>query len=126
VEKTLALVLAELVDYDRLLAIESPEDCATVVSSFREGVRVAVGDAGRAVADGEARVWVIVPGADRGRALALGATLADAVRARPAWRGAPLVAAVGVAVLGEDGADVDGLIDAAEVAMFSSAAGGLP
>ena len=129
---TLAVVLAELVDYDRLLATESPEDCAAVISRFRDAIRVGLDDRGRgfdpgrAIADGEARVWAILPGADRARALAVGAAVADAVRAAPPWRGAPLVAAVGVAVLGEDGADAGALVDAAEVAMFSSAAGGPP
>lgn len=123
-EQGLALVLAELVDYDRLLATESPEDCAKVVSRFRDAVRAGIGDAGGTVADGEARVWAIAPRADRERGLALGAAVADAVRAAPPWRGAPMLAAVGIAVLGDDGRDARSLIEAAEEQMFASAAGG--
>jgi hypothetical protein len=121
-EGTLAVVLAELVDYDRMLAVESPEDCATVVSRFREAVRGAMAGTGRAVDDGDARAWAIAPDAGRPEAVALGARIAEAVREAPSWRGAPLVAAVGVAMLGEDGEDAESLINAAEEAMFRSAA----
>jgi GGDEF domain-containing protein len=122
----LTIVLAELIDYDRMLAIESPEDCATVVSRFRDAFRGAVAGTGRALDDGESRGWVIARGAGRAQGEALAARIAEAVREAPPWRGAPLAAAVGIAVLGEDGADAGALIDAAEEAMFGSAAGASP
>ena len=48
--------------------------------------------------------------------------IAEAVREAAPWRGAPLAASVGVAVLGEDGRSPDELIDAAEEARFAAAA----
>ena len=47
------------------------------------------------------------------------------MRAREPWRGAPLSASVGVAVLGEDGRSAEELIDAAEQARFAAAAEGV-
>ncbi|MGH2876010.1 MAG: hypothetical protein ACRDNJ_05425, partial [Solirubrobacteraceae bacterium] len=43
----------------------------------------------------------------------------------PAWRGAPLTATVGVAVLGEDGRTSGELMEAAEEARLDAAAGGV-
>ena len=122
--KSLALLLAELVDADRMLAVEEADECEALLAAFRAAVRNAAGP--RAVVDdGEARAWVIAPGADRDRALALGAEIVDAVRDARRWRGAPLAASVGVAVLGEDGDDARALIEAAEQAMFAAAASGI-
>jgi GGDEF domain-containing protein len=42
-----------------------------------------------------------------------------------AWRGAPLTVSIGVAVLGEDGADSDELIGSAEQARLAAAADGV-
>src|SRR5438270_4262533 len=78
-QERLTVVLAELVDYDRLLAIESPEDCSTVVSGFRRAVREAAGSGGRVTTDGEARAWVIAAGAGRREAEAVKARIAEAV-----------------------------------------------
>jgi GGDEF domain-containing protein len=74
---------------------------------------------------GDGRAWVIAPGAGREGAGELGARIATAVRDARRWRDAPLVAAVGVAVLGEDGSDAEALIEAADRAMFAAAASGI-
>ena len=76
------------------------------------------------VDDGDARAWVIAPGSGREAADALGASVDAAVRAGPGWRGAPLIASVGVSVLGEDGEDAEALLEAAERSMLAAAAGG--
>ncbi len=64
---------------------------------------------------------------DTGRpgAQALGARISEAVRGGPQWRGAPMVASIGIAVLGEDGRTPSELIEAAEEARFAAAAGGV-
>lgn len=121
----LAVVLAELVDADRLLAVEDARDCAAVLARFRAAVRQAAGPDRPVVDDGEARAWAIVPAGDRAAALALGTRVAEALAAAPPWRGAPLRAAVGVAVLGEDGEDAAALIEVADEAMLAAAAGGI-
>jgi hypothetical protein len=118
----LALLLAELVDAGRMVSIE-PE-FPEVMARFLAAVEGAAGAGRVMVGDGEGRAWVIAAGADRGRAEALASRIAAAVREAPPWRGAPLVASVGVAVLGEDGEDVAGLIEAAEQAMLGVAARG--
>src|SRR5205807_6026118 len=76
----LALVLAELVDADRLLAVEPAEECAAVLAGFREAVRAAAGPERPVLDDGEARAWVIAAGIDAAQALALGARIGEAVR----------------------------------------------
>ena len=124
-DEPLALVLVELVDADRMLAVERADGCAAVLARFGEAVRGGVGPELTVVDHGEGRAWVIAPGADRDRALALGSRIGSAVRAAPPWRGAPLAGAVGVAVLGEDGEDGGSLIAAAEEAMFAAAAAGI-
>jgi GGDEF domain-containing protein len=121
----LALLLAEPVDADRVLAVESAADSATVLATFREAVRHAAGPERQVLDDGDARAWVIALGADREQAVELGSQLAAAVRDAAPWRGAPLGASVGVAVLGADGDDAGTLIEAAEQAMFAAAAAGI-
>lgn len=122
---SLSLVLAELGDADRMLAVEAADDCATLLAGFREAVHRSVGKAGQVLDDGETRAWVISPGAGSAQAGALAASIAAAVRERPHWRGAPLTATLGVAVLGSDGEDAGALIEAAEEAVFAAAAGGI-
>jgi GGDEF domain-containing protein len=134
-DEPLALVLVELVDADRMLAVEDADECAAVLARFGEAVRGAVGGGAgavggaggeRAVIDtGEGRCWVIAPGAPRERAPALASQIAAAVREAANWRGAPLAASAGVAVLGEDGDDAGALIAVAEEGMFAAAAAGI-
>ena len=124
-DEPLAVVLVELVDADRILAVERAGECAAVLARFGEAVRGAAGPELTIVDEGEGRVWVIAPGAGRDGALALGSRIGSAVRAAPPWREAPLAAAVGVALLGEHGEDGGSLIAAAEESMFAAAAAGI-
>ena len=124
-DEDLALLLAELVDADRMLAVEAPEECAAVLSEYRGAVRRAAGAERSVIDDGEARTWVIAPGLDREQAVGLGSRIASSVRDAARWRGVPLGASVGVATLGEDGEDAGALIEAAEEAMFAAAACGI-
>jgi GGDEF domain-containing protein len=122
---SLSLLLAELGDADRVLAVEPADEFAGVLARFREAIHHSVGAAGEVIDDHEARAWVIAPGAGSDQARALAASIAAAIRGGPRWRGAPLTAALGVAVLGQDGEDAAALIEAAEEAMFAAAAGGI-
>jgi GGDEF domain-containing protein len=124
-DELLALVVVELVDADRMLAVEHADECAAVLARFGGAVREGVGPKLTVVDEGEGRAWVIAPGVDRDGALALGSRIGSAVRAAPPWREAPLAGAVGVALLGEDGEDGASLIAAAEESMFAAAAAGI-
>jgi GGDEF domain-containing protein len=119
----LALLLAELVDAGRILMVEDAEVSARTLADFQSSIRAAAGGE-RVLDDGEARSWVIGYGADREAAAALGARVAAAVRTGPGWRGAPLLASIGIAVLGEDGEDAESLLEAAERSMLAAAAAG--
>jgi GGDEF domain-containing protein len=107
-----------------MLMAEDEREAARMVAEFRAAIRSVAGPGRVVVDDGDARAWMIVPGADRDAARALAASVAGAVRAAPEWRGAPMLASVGVAVLGEDGDDAEVLLDAAERSMLAAAAGG--
>lgn len=121
----LALLLVELEDSDRMLAVEPAHESAARLERSAAAVRAAVIPSELVIADGTARVWVIAPDADRTAAQRLGARVAGAVRDSGSWHGAPLRASVGVAVLDEDAGDAAGLIEAAEEASFAAAAGGI-
>jgi GGDEF domain-containing protein len=91
---------------------------------FAQAVRHAVRRQDILVSETDGRAWIIARDTGRSEAHALAARVAEAVGNGATWRGAPLIASVGVAVLGEDGHTADALIDAAEEARFAAAASG--
>jgi|SRR5579884_807549 len=119
----LALVLVELEDTDRLVAAAGPEKAAEVLGRFEAAVWEAATGQGEVLSDA-GRAWVIAPGVDRPGANALAGRVTAAVAAAEPWAGAPLRAAAGVAVYGEDGADAGSLVAAAELAKFTAQASG--
>jgi hypothetical protein len=118
----LSLLLAELEDADRVLAVE--DEPGATFTHFTQALRGAMRRQDMLVSETASRAWVIARDTDRAGAVALADRMCDAVRTARPWRGAPLVASVGVAVLGEDGATSAALIDAAEQARFAAAAHG--
>ncbi len=118
----LSLLLAELEDADRVLAVE-PEPTATF-SEFTHGLRRAVRRQDILVCETPVRAWVIARDTGRAGARSLSERIVSAVRDGRPWRGAPLMASVGFAVLGEDGRTPAELIEAAEEARFVAASGG--
>ncbi|MGH2916948.1 MAG: hypothetical protein ACRDMX_18375, partial [Solirubrobacteraceae bacterium] len=121
---SLSLLLAELEDADRVTAIETRSQATTTFACFASALRGALRSHDILVRESEARAWIIARGTSRADARALGERISDAVRGAPPWRGAPLAASVGVAVLGEDGGTTAELIDAAEEARFEAVARG--
>ena len=121
----LSLLLVELEDAARMLAVEPAQSSATMLQRLAATVGGAVRPGDLVISDEEGRVWVIAPGADREQAGELGALLAGTVRDGGSWRAAPLRAIVGVATLDRDGADGPGLVEAAEEACFAAAAAGI-
>ncbi|HET9104360.1 MAG TPA: hypothetical protein VFN55_13480 [Solirubrobacteraceae bacterium] len=121
----LSLLLAELEDVDRVLAVETGSGAESAFGAFARAVRDVARRQDILVCESNARAWIIARDTGRSGAQALGMRIAAAVRAREPWRGAPLSASVGVAVLGEDGTSADELIEAAEEARFAAAAEGV-
>lgn len=121
----LSLVLAELEDADRVIAVESPRASAATFGEFAKAVRGAVRRHDILVCETDARAWIIARDTGRNGAQALGSRISGAVRESQQWRGAPMIASVGVAVLGEDGRSPSELIEAAEEDRFAAAASGV-
>jgi GGDEF domain-containing protein len=121
----MALVLIELEDADRLIAVESAAEAEVVLAQFESVVRRTARPGDVVVTQPGGRAWVITVEASRPEAAELGSRLSRAVHALGPWRGAPLRATVGVAVLGEDAADAAGLIDVAEERRFEAGARGI-
>ena len=119
----LSLVLAELEDADRVRAVDS--EPAGTFGAFADAVRGAVRRHDILVGETDARAWIIALQTGRAGAEALGMRISRAVHDGEPWRGAPMVATIGVAVLGDDGSTGPQLIDAAELARFEAAASGV-
>jgi hypothetical protein len=121
----LSLILAELEDADKMLAVESPPGLVAAYGEFAHAVRGAVRRQDILVSETDSRDWIIAPQTARAGALALAGRISEAVRNGRPWRGAPMAASMGIAVLGEDGATPAQLIAAAEEARFAAAARGI-
>jgi GGDEF domain-containing protein len=121
----LSLLLAELEDAERVIAVEPHAEARATFTRFAGAVRSAVRRQDILVCESDARAWIIARDTGRAGAFALGERIAAAVRSSEHWQGAPLVASVGVAVRGEDGRTSRELIEAAEEARFAAAAGGV-
>lgn len=121
----LSLVLVELEDSDRLLAVEGGLGSSATFGEFARAVRRVMRRQDILVCETDSRAWIISRDTGRGGAQALGSRISAAVREGPGWRGAPMVASIGVAVFGEDGRTPAELIDAAERARFAAAASGI-
>jgi GGDEF domain-containing protein len=121
----LSLLLAELEEADKVLAVEPESGSGATFGRFAQAVRAAVRRKDILVCETEARAWIIATDTARPGAYALARRVADAVRVGERWHGAPMTATVGVAVLREDGLDPDSLIEAAEEARFAASASGL-
>ncbi len=121
----LSLLLAELEDADRVLSVENEGEATATFGRFAQALRDAVRRQDILASESESRAWVIARDTGRAGAQALAERIAQAVRAAPQWRGAPLSVTVGIAVVGEDGHDVPGLIEVAEESRFAAAASGI-
>jgi GGDEF domain-containing protein len=121
----LSLLLAELEDAERVLAVETEREATATFGRFAQALRDAVRRQDILASESESRAWVIARDTGRPGAQALAERIADAVRAAPQWRGAPLSVTIGIAVVGEDGHDAPSLIEVAEESRFAAAASGI-
>jgi hypothetical protein len=124
-ELSLSLLLAELEEVDRVALVEPPGEVGVTFGRFARAVRGAVRRQEILACESDTRAWIIAPDTGRSGARALASRVAEAVRLADPWRGAPLAASVGIAVLGEDGRTSSELIEAAEEARFAAAASGV-
>jgi GGDEF domain-containing protein len=121
----LSLLLVELEEAEKLLAIEPYAQASATFGRFAQAVRGAVRRRDVLACETESRAWIIARDTGRAGAQALGTRIAMNVPGEESWRGAPLTVSVGVAVLGEDGHNAATLIDAAEQTRFAAEASGI-
>jgi GGDEF domain-containing protein len=121
----LSLLLVELEEAEKMLAIEHHTQVSATFGRFAQAVRGAVRRRDVLVCETEIRAWIIARDTGRAGAQALGSRIATSVPGEESWRGAPLTVSVGVAVLGEDGHNAASLIDAAEQTRFAAEASGI-
>jgi len=121
----LSLLLVELDEAERLLAVEPRREASATFGRFAQAVRTALRHHDVLACETESRAWIIARDTGRAGAQALGSRIVTAVPAEQSWRGAPLTVSVGLAVLGEDGHNAATLIDAAEEGRFAAEASGI-
>jgi GGDEF domain-containing protein len=121
----LSLLLAELEDADRVAAVEPADEAAATFSRFTQAVRTVARRQDIVVCETETRAWIIARDTARAGARSLGSRIVAAVGERSPWRGAPMLASVGFAVLGAEGRSADEMIEAAEEARFAASAQGV-
>jgi GGDEF domain-containing protein len=121
----LSLLLVELEEAERLLAVERRVEASATFGRFAQAVRSAVRRRDVLACETDSRAWIIARDTGRAGAQALGSRIVTNVPAEETWRGAPLTVSVGLAVLGEDGHNAAALIDAAEQTRFAAEASGI-
>jgi GGDEF domain-containing protein len=121
----LSLLLVELDDAERLVAVEPEGEVTATFGRFAQAVRTTVRRRDVLACETDSRAWIIARDTGRAGAQALGSRIVASVPAEESWRGAPLTVSVGLAVLGEDGYNAASLIDAAEQMRFAAEASGI-
>jgi GGDEF domain-containing protein len=121
----LSLLLVELEEVEKMLAIEPYAEASATFGRFAQAVRASVRRRDVLAAETDTRAWIIARDTGRAGAQALGSRIADTVPGEGSWRGAPLTVSVGLAVLGEDGHNASTLIEAAEQTRFAAEASGI-
>jgi hypothetical protein len=121
----LSLLLVELEEAEKMLAIEPQGEVSATFGRFAQAVRGSVRRRDVIACETDSRAWIIARDTGRAGAQALGSRIAVAVPGQGSWRGAPLTVSVGLAVLGEDGHNASTLIEAAEQTRFAAEASGI-
>jgi GGDEF domain-containing protein len=121
----LSLLLVELEEAERLVAVEPGGEASATFGRFAQAVRTTVRRRDVLACETDSRAWIIARDTGRAGAQALGSRIAECVPTEGSWRGAPLTVSVGLAVLGEDGYNAAALIDAAEQMRFAAEASGI-
>ncbi len=122
---SLSLLLVELEESEKMLAIEPHAEVSVTFGRFAHAVRGSVRRRDVLACETDSRAWIIARDTGRAGAQALGSRIAVTVPSEGSWRGAPLTVSVGLAVLGEDGHNASTLIEAAELTRFAAEASGI-
>ncbi len=125
VRSPLSLLLVELDEAERMIAVEPGGEASATFGRFAQAVRTALRHRDVLACETESRAWIIARDTGRAGAQALGSRIVTTVPAEESWRGAPLTVSVGLAVLGEDGHNAAALIDVAEQMRFAAEASGI-
>ncbi|HEX8121689.1 MAG TPA: hypothetical protein VF549_10550 [Solirubrobacteraceae bacterium] len=120
-----ALLCVEVADLDRLVAADRDRDVAKALEAAEAAVCAQLRPADVLVRERPGRYWLVAPDTDGDAARSLAHLLAAAVAGVPGHRGAPLEAAVGLAVAPNDGVDAPALEGRAEEGLFAARAAGL-
>jgi GGDEF domain-containing protein len=116
-----AVLLAELVDVERLRREVPTEEFARLAERVERTLTAALGASrGSLTRERPGRCWLLVPDTDRDEADRLAERLADAVASDSAHRGAPLALVVGTAVCPEDGREAAALAAHADVGLYAA------
>lgn len=121
-----AVLLVDLDDVERLLAVEAGDELATMADGVERSLRRRLSGGEALVRERIGRWWVIAAGLHRPAAAELAHALAAGVAACDPLHGAPLVASVGLAVCPQDGTDALTLAGHADASMFAARAAGVP
>jgi GGDEF domain-containing protein len=121
-----AVLLAELVDLDRLRQAEAPEEVARLTGLAEAALSAQLGPGDALVRESPGRYWLLAPETDAAAAAALAERLAGAVRSAAGHRGVPLALAAGVAACPGDGVSAAQLASQAGVALYAARACGRP
>ncbi|MFZ0378718.1 MAG: hypothetical protein WAL38_12875 [Solirubrobacteraceae bacterium] len=121
----LSLLLVELEEAEKVLAIEPHAEVSATFGRFAQALRGSVRRRDVLACETDSRAWIIARDTGRAGAQALGSRIAVTVPGQGSWRGAPLTVSVGLAVLGEDGHNASTLIEAAEQTRFAAEASGI-
>ncbi len=119
-----AVLLAELVDIERLRRRESVEELSRLAGEMERALATEIGATPSASLTRErpGRCWLLAPGTDRAGAERLAVRLARAVASGASHSGASLAVAIGTAVCPEDGREPAALAAHADVGLYAARA----
>ncbi|HEY7831701.1 MAG TPA: diguanylate cyclase [Solirubrobacteraceae bacterium] len=121
-----AVLLVEIVDFDRLAQAESQGELARLTDHVERAIGAELRPADLLTREAVGRYWLVTPETDTPGARNLAERLARTVRLSARHRGVPLELAVGIAVCPEDGRDAAALAAHADVGVYAARAAGRP
>ena len=120
-----AVLAVDVDDAERLLAADLHGEARIALDRVERALREELRPGDAAVRERDGRLWIVGGGTTLEGARALGRRLANAVSAAGSVAGAPLRAAVGIAVSPDDGTDAASLVAHADEGVFAARAAGV-
>jgi GGDEF domain-containing protein len=121
-----AVLLVEIVDFDRLAQAEPQGELARLTDHVERAISAELRPADLLTREAVGRYWLVTPETDTLGARNLAERLARTVRLSARHRGVPLELAIGIAVCPEDGRDASALAAHADVGVYAARAAGRP